>query len=429
MVLACAVLLAACSTSSDSNETLAPTTSITPRSTTSTSTTAAPETVDDIAYLVDAIHANHPDPFHHQTEAELDERVAAARAAVEAAPGDPDVALVATARVANLGTGEGHGGVYPWGQAGLSAWELNLYDFDDGIRLVGGDRAGVPLGSRLVAIDGVAVGELVAAVTPLVPHDNSQTVRARLPSFLLFPAVLRGAGFDVDDRATITWELADGSHVEQPAPPLERADDFRARLGLIAAQAPPTMPPADSGPQYRLRRDEALWFEDIGADAVYVGWNLVLEISGEVDELRERLAAGVPRAVVVDVRNNPGGDIGDGIELVNLLADVESAAPGTVRLIVGRSTFSAATHSVADLLALVDVIVVGEPTGGSPTSYADARRIELPVSGVLAFVDSKLYEADSGDWEPIEPDIAVALTWPDVEAGRDPVLDAAFAAP
>ena len=434
-LLSCAFLLAACSSSSG-DDTLESTTPTSPPSTITTTaattaapTSAAPDPAADIAYLVDTIHANHPDPFHHQTEAELDERVRSARGAIDAAPGDPDVALVAAALVANLGLGEGHGGVYPWGQAGLSAWELHLYDFDDGIRLVGGDGAGVPLGSRLVAIDGVGVDALVAAVEPLVPHDNHQTIRARLPSYLVFPAVLRGAGFDVADAAILTWELADGSRADHPAPPLETADDFRDRLGLIAAQAPPTLPPSAGGPRYRLHRDEALWFEYVGADAMYVGWNFVLEISAEVDALRERLAAGVPRAVVVDVRNNPGGDIGDGIELVQLLADVERAAPGTVRLVVGRSTFSAATHSVADLLGLVDVTVVGEPTGGSPTSYADARRIELPYSGVLAFIDSNLYEADSGNWEPIAPDVAVAITWADVEAGRDPVLDAALAAP
>lgn len=78
------------------------------------------------------------------------------------------------------------------------------------------------------------------------------------------------------------------------------------------------------------------------------------------------------------------------------------------------------------MAADTDVVLVGEPTGGSGRSYADPSRIDLPRSGITAFVDTELYESGDGGWDALEPDVAVDLTWDDHAAGRDPALEVAL---
>lgn len=370
---------------------------------------AGPDGGGDIRLLAERIVELHPDPFHHVDRT-------AFQAGVVEDPADRDELLVAAMRVANLGAGEGHGGVYPWAQPDLEAWPLHLFDFDDGMRLVaGGDLVA---GARLVAIGGTPLADVVDAVRPLVPHDTEATIRSRLPAFLVFPSVLRGLGFDTGE---LTWELPDGTMESKPAPATVPAAALAELLGLFQPQVPPSLP---------YDRDRSFWSERRGA-ALYVRWNQAQarDAGTSMAELATALVdaveeGGVER-VVVDARHNPGGEIGSATPLVLAAREIEQLRPGTLRFLVGRGTFSAASYVIAGLVDELDVLVVGEPTGGSSRSYGDPRRVDLPASGIVAFVNTREYVSGVGRWASVEPDIAVPVTWADWSTG-DAALDAAL---
>lgn len=95
-----------------------------------------------------------------------------------------------------------------------------------------------------------------------------------------------------------------------------------------------------------------------------------------------------------------------------------------------RTTFSAAQNLITKLDHETEVLFVGEPSGGKPNHYGDARRITLPESRLDVSI-STLYWQDGGpfdlrSWVP--PEIAVDLTPEDWVNGRDPVLEAALRA-
>jgi hypothetical protein len=382
-----------------------------PASSDTTDTSMPRPAEGDLRYLAEQLTTLHPDPFHHVARTEVDERTVDD-------PADPDQLLVAAMALANLGAGEGHGGVYPWSQPSLRAWPLHLYQFPDGIRVVAGD--GVPVGARLLAVGDTPVEEVVAAVRPLVPHDTDWTVRSRLPAYLVFPAVLRGLGFD---PTTITWDLPDGETAVLDAPEtLVSSEQLRDLLGLFQDQVPPSLP------YDRARR---FWSEQRGA-ATYLQWNQVVAQDGDtsLSDLATSIIADVESGratrVVIDARHNPGGDIGLAQPLEEAVREIEATRPGTVRILVGRGTFSAASYVIARLVEETGVQLVGEPTGGSSRSYADPTLVELPDSGIRAYVNTRSYVTGKGAWEPLEPDIPVDLIWTDWVAGRDPALDAAL---
>jgi hypothetical protein len=98
-------------------------------------------------------------------------------------------------------------------------------------------------------------------------------------------------------------------------------------------------------------------------------------------------------------------------------------------VIVGRHTFSAASHLCTLLEIHTEAIFVGEPTGASPNHYGDTEPIRLAQSGLVAEA-SALFWQNSLPWErrtATEPSIRVVPRFDDYRAGRDPALAACLA--
>ncbi|HEX2062160.1 MAG TPA: S41 family peptidase [Thermoanaerobaculia bacterium] len=101
--------------------------------------------------------------------------------------------------------------------------------------------------------------------------------------------------------------------------------------------------------------------------------------------------------LVIDLRNNYGGNGSlNRAVLHGLIRSKKLQAPGSVFVLIGRRTFSAAIFFLVDLEQHTHAIFVGEPTGGAPNGYGDSRRLVLPESGVTVRI-STLY------WQKSDP--------------------------
>ncbi len=129
------------------------------------------------------------------------------------------------------------------------------------------------------------------------------------------------------------------------------------------------------------------------------------------------------RRVIVDLRNNGGGNIYTYPFLLETLRSRAINRPGRLFVLIGRTTFSAAVHFAVDVERSTRAILVGEPTGGSPNHYSDTDPVLLPVSGYTINVPRIYFEKQPGRIGlQLGPDVAVPLTGRDFFAGRDPVL-------
>ena len=102
----------------------------------------------------------------------------------------------------------------------------------------------------------------------------------------------------------------------------------------------------------------------------------------------------------------------------------EVREPGSLFVIIGRGTFSAAMMFAIDLEKHTNAVFVGEPTGSSLNHYGDSRKVQLPNTG-LTIRASTLYWQYSGptDDRPwIEPHIRAELSSEDYLLSRDPAL-------
>jgi C-terminal processing protease CtpA/Prc len=150
------------------------------------------------------------------------------------------------------------------------------------------------------------------------------------------------------------------------------------------------------------------------------------------NEVRDLLEGGGVERVIVDIRQNPGGDNSTYLILRQLLEDFAEAIPGATTVLTDRVTFSAASNFATEIERRTDARFVGEPMGGGLNFWDDVWWLDLPNLPVpmrAAISVRHWVFADPDDPRlTIEPDVPVEVTAADFFAGRDPALEAALEA-
>lgn len=388
----------------------------------------------DLDLLLRELVTTHPDPFAGEDPAAFEARVRELAARADGLTDDEF--LVEVMRLVGGRDRDGHTGLVPFAQdrAGVTAWPIALYDFDEGLYVVDALAPHEDLeGLRVVEIGGRPVAEVAAAVTPLVSRDNEGTVRARLPGYLVVPAVLRGLALLPDGSPALTLERPDGTRVER-SPEAIPMDQWVAWRDVFNPLVPMTLPADDGGPRHLRNRDEHFWSEIVD-DAMYVGYHQVQSgtasggtIAGLARAVDAALDGGDVSKVIVDIRGNPGGENGSYPPLRDALIRQAASAPGSVVVLIGRSTFSAAGNLATELRAAPGVRFIGEPTGAAPNMWGDADVVTLPFSKLVVHIATREWIfAPDDDSLAVEPDVTVPVRWAEHAAGIDAAYDAALA--
>ncbi len=223
-------------------------------------------------------------------------------------------------------------------------------------------------GRRVARIGTMSAEEAMAAVGPVAPADNEWQRKDFVAAYLSIPEVLHARRVIASlDAVPVTF--ADGtSTIERPAPP-----------------PAPRAPRAPWSFEY-LENEKAVWFD----------YHEVLNAKEEtLASFAERMFRFIDEhpveKLIVDMRDNYGGNNSLNEPLLHgLIRAKKLQAPGSLFVLVGRRTFSAAMMFAIDLEQHTNAIFLGEPTGAAPNSYGDSRKIALPESGLLLRV-STLY--------------------------------------
>lgn len=406
----------------------------------------------DLDTMLAEMRARHDNLFHTVEAARFDSAADALRTRIPEL--DRPGILVEIARLAAL-VGDGH--TRFWlnrpSDTGFGQVALRVYRFADGwhVRAVD-DRHAWAAGRRLLAVGGVDIDEAFARIAPLVSRDNEQTVLAVGADYLVIPEVLHAVGLS-GSSDSVTYRIADpgspdGRSLTLPRIPAAALGGVDVSSGipgnpvdvalvgegvtLRTAAGPATPPLWLRAPAERLYAQHLPERNALYVRVSRVGDTEEATLAGFLEATYDRaLDLGVDR-YVLDLRRSGGGN--NQLALPAILALVRRPdldRRGRVWVIIGRHSFSA-TMTVANLLQrMTNVIFVGEPTGGRPNYFADARPARLPAAGVATGVSS-LYWQDSEPWDDrpwIAPVVPVGLTAADYAAGRDPVLEAALTAP
>ncbi len=310
------------------------------------------------------------------------------------------------------------------------------------------------LGARLVAIDGVAMADVVAAARTLAGGVDAW--RDRNASYLIeSPQQLHALGvIDREGVATYQLELVGGERVEREleAEPAS-ADRLRANANRWLY---PELDPAE-GPEWRalLEVGRAPWsLRDIGQpfrarDAPALDATVVElrqnnsspghRIGAGLARLRTAIRDGARQHLVLDMRMNGGGDLNT---TRGFMQSLPRLVPGRIFVLMSPWTFSAAISSIGYLEqeAPERVTLVGEGPGDRLEFFAEGSVVRLPHSGASLLYATERHDYRTGCKDKpdchrsvavhpiavptLAPDVPAPWTIEDYVAGRDPALEA-----
>ena len=133
---------------------------------------------------------------------------------------------------------------------------------------------------------------------------------------------------------------------------------------------------------------------------------------------------------MLDVRQNTGGDFKKGRYFLSGLKKRDAfRRRGSVYVVTGRATQSAAMVNALDFRKELDAVLVGEPTGGRPNSYSENDAFRLPNSKVEVSCSTRYYKFQDTDTPAVMPDKLIEPSWESHPSGRDIVKEWILAQP
>lgn len=368
---------------------------------------------EDLAALIRILTTEHGAPFHHVREADFRR---AARGIAAATPRSTGPEIAAAFRRLSMMIGDGHTGVAL--PARQPRFPLRTFWFDDGIGIV----ATLPehralLGARVRAVGGVPIGEVLRRLRPYSPMNETEwSYRAVLPALINRPHILEAAGIARGGRVAWTFAMPDGGRRTVMLDAGEFPIVGRALLG-------------GGPPLWERRPDEPFWMRQWPASGtLYVNFRGYRGLAANAAALGRALDEMRPLRLVIDMRDNGGGDYTLGRELLipEIVRRPWINRRGALYVLVGRYTFSAAMVNAADFRSMTQAILVGEPIGEKPNSWQESRRFYLPNSGLPVGVSTLFYRFAPEGVEAIEPDIYAPPTLRDWARGDDPAMAAVW---
>jgi hypothetical protein len=383
---------------------------------------------EDVRYLVEQMEALHPDLDHGVSLDAIHEQADALVAGLSTL--DDDEVLVGIMRLVAMISADGrdgHMGVWPPDNPqAVHRFPIRVWEFPDGLFVTGARTPDEGLvGSRIVSIEGHPVGDVFARLDPVVPRDNASNLRAARTVFLTSGEVLAGLGI-TEDRSSVELEVErpDGGRRTATIRAVD-AETFADWVGgweLLLPGRPGLLYLDDPAAAYHLRYLP-------GSRTLYLQYNVVGETSSQVANAAQAAMRAHPvDRVVLDLRNNGGGEAGGYRSLLRYLTSPQVDRPGGFVVLIGRLTFSGAASLAVLLEDRADnVVFAGEASGGAPNFWADPDEVTLPNSGLRALIATRYFGKGGPDDQrtSIEPDIEVPLTAADYFVGRDPVLERA----
>jgi hypothetical protein len=385
---------------------------------------------EDLRFLATQMRLKHKSLFHTMTEAEFNQAVEKLDADIPQL--NEDQIFVRFLQIMAM-VQDGHSGfdTRPIPPPDLKDHiPVRFVRYADGIYV----RAAAPEYADMVAGKVVKVGssgwwEAIQRVESIESHDpgnKGEQLAWSAKTSLNCPRLLYGLGLSQSrESAEFTIEKSGQSHsfTMKASVPLGEWYLNSVPAGWVDAR-PESVPVTLE----RQHEDKHYWFTYLPEyRAVYFQFNLVINDDGEtLADFAGRLATALEQPdvqrLVIDLRNNTGGDNTLLRPLLVALIRSKVNRRGGIFAITGPTTFSAAQNFVNRLENYTEAIYVGEPTAENVNFYGDPAGITLPHSHLEAAV-SQLWWQDKDPRDKRTstfPEIAIEPTFQDYVAGTDP---------
>ncbi len=319
--------------------------------------------------------------------------------------------------------GDGHTQFAYWGGEHY-CYPLDLRMFGNELRLIGITQQHQHLlGAILVAIEDVPIAQLLPLITPILQGvENAQSEQQRLIETIRVAEVLQGLNISKSlEQTKFTFKLPDGKLQNVTLKSLSSAQFAKHNLSSLKLAQPANFT------KHKISNEDIALLLSNNGQTVYLDFHhypSFFEMNSFAEDLTALLRDKKTRNVIIDLRNNGGGDFFVGLHLAWALIMVDNLNwRDGIYVLTGRKTFSAAMSNAAQYRQLLNATLVGEPTGANPVGYQDADTFLLPHSGWKVMHSKRLYRFQDKPSAGVQPDVLIPLEWNSYKAGEDNQLN------
>ena len=389
---------------------------------------------EDVRTIAQQLPATHPNAFYRMKRESWDSAIQSLDSRLPSMTrNQAAVGLMQLVAMVN----DGHTGINPLTDVamGFHYYPVQFELFSDGlfIRSAAPERASI-VGARVVRIGDVSAEEALTRVATTVGHENEWWVRAWAPLRLSLSELIDGLGITKDPahlmlqiekngkRETVTLEPT-GIIKPSGHNPLSGID----MSGWIDMRTSSVTPLWQRNPQ------RPYWYEFVREDStLFVSYRAVVTFDEmpNITFWRNVFAAvdSLPvKRLVIDLRENIGGNSFYNKQVVRgIVARPRIDRTGSLFVVTGGRTFSAAMNLALDLEQWTNATFVGEPTGNSTVFFGDHEQIVLPKSRFTVNVSTLPWYPDNprDKRQFMAPRMYTPLSSTQYSTGVDPVMRA-----
>ncbi len=316
--------------------------------------------------------------------------------------------LIASFKVAHITS-------VPSSKIKLHLLPFNTFVFSDGVYVISADQNNSALlGKKIIGVGGTAIQTVEDSLKKIISHENDYWFEDQLPTALSCIEVLKYYGFATSDSsAEIDIEGGGKTTITASA----------NSVGMINILNGKTLP------LYLQNQSSNYWYSFIAANnALYIKYNKCanstdVSFSNFTNNVKDFISSNQVNKIIVDLRNNGGGNSSIINPLVNYIISSPYNQTGKLFVITNRGTFSSALMNAISFKQSTNSILVGEATGGKPNSYGEVSTFNLPNSGIAVNYCTKYFQAMSGDPESLFPDYNIEMTFEDFINCKDAMLE------
>jgi hypothetical protein len=371
----------------------------------------------DLDFLSTELPRKHKNLYHNISESEFLTQIDELKSKLLSM--DLDEILVGLMKIIAL-VGDSHTTLGYRSQQGLP---LMLYGFKDGIAILNttSEYRDILYG-KITAVEGKPIENVIAALAPIIPHENEAQVKNNIPNLLTDTVILHGMKLiPSQEKASLTVLAKSGRIITLDMKPVS----FSSKPEWIVD----TSDECDA-PLYLKNRQKFYWYEILpDSQTLFFKYNSCQNMTGLPFNDFVKIIFNVADAeevtsIVIDLRHNGGGNSGIFAPfLEELKKRPKFLQKGSIYVLIGRRTFSSAILNAIDLKKQTQAIFAGEPTGGKPNHYGEVQSFRLPQSGLSVTYSIKYFRVIDDDPDSLMPDLLIEPMASDYLKKSDPVLN------
>lgn len=375
---------------------------------------------EDLSTFAEQLQARHINLFHSISSEKFHSHVERLREMEhDLSPSEQRVALMRLARK----IGDGHTAVPLWSDS-VRRFPFEVSLIDHSVIVTGTTEAHIGfLGAELLSVNQVPVRDIQSELEQIVPFvENAYSLRVRTGLYFLVEDLLAGIGLATPGEPV---ELLFSQGKTEQSVEVTSIDQVAFEKGI-------TRRISTENPEAYFQRNshgtETLWFGDRDdGKTIYIQFERYPSAE-RMQEFSEILLTHVRERgsenVIIDLRNNFGGDFFTGLLLASYLnlADSIDWDDGAY-VLIGNRTFSAAMSNAAQFKQILNAKLVGAPTGARPCGYQDIGQFELPNSALVVTHSKRRFCFIDTSEDSIFPDHLIVPLTDDYLNSTDRVLE------